>query len=233
MTDPASQPPLGPAVDPFPRPLPARATLRGRHAVLEPIHRRHGPDLFRAAQAPGGEAGWTWMGYGPFADEAAMTRFAAEMGSRHDPLMWAVRPVASGRAAGWVALLDQQPGNAAIELGSIWFSPALQRTRAATEALAIPMRLAMEDLGYRRLVWKCHALNAPSRRAAERLGFTYEGLLRAHMVVKGRERDTVIYSMLAAEWPKARDALAAWLDDANFAPDGTARAALADLRARL
>ncbi len=109
----------------------------------------------------------------------------------------------------------------------------MQRTRAATEAMFLLMRLAMDELGYRRLVWKCNALNAPSRRAADRLGFTYEGTLRAHLVVKGRRRDTAFFSILEDEWPRCRDALLRWLDPANFAPDGTARRGLREIRAEL
>jgi len=107
----------------------------------------------------------------------------------------------------------------------------MQRTRAATEAMFLLLRLAADDLGYRRLVWKCHALNAPSRRAAERLGFTYEGTLRAAKVVRGRVRDTAYFSIQADEWPSRRDAIAAWLDPANFSSDGTARRGLASFRA--
>lgn len=152
------------------------------------------------------------------------------MAAQHDPLAWAVRPIATGVASGWLTLMDIQPRHAAIELGSIWFAPAMQRTRAATEALFLLLRHAADDLGYRRLVWKCDALNAASRRAAERLGFTHEGTLRAHMLVKGRERDTAMYSIRGDEWPARRDAVLAWLDDANFAPDGTARRPLAAFR---
>jgi RimJ/RimL family protein N-acetyltransferase len=126
--------------------------------------------------------------------------------------------------------MDSQPKHASIELGSIWFSPRMQRTRAATEAIFLPLRLAADELGYRRLVWKCNALNAPSKRAAERLGFTYEGRHRSHMVTKGRLRDTDWYSIVADEWPRCRDALAAWLDAGNFGADGTALRGLAELR---
>jgi len=221
----------GPPVDPTPRPLPARVSLTGRYVVLEPLHRRHAPELWRAAQDA--EASWTWMSYGPFDSEAALTRHVAEAAAQHDPMAWAVRPVATGVASGWLTLMDMQPRNAAIELGSIWFGPAMQRTRASTEAMFLLLRLAADDLGYRRLVWKCDSRNAPSRRAAERLGFTAEGILRSHMVVKGHVRDTAMFSILGAEWPRCRDALLAWLDPANFAADGTARESLAALRAAL
>ncbi len=225
--------PLGPPVDTDPRSLPARVAVRGRHAVLEPLHRRHAPELWQAAQGPGAAASWDYLGYGPFASEAALRDQVAEMAAQHDPMAWAVRPVATGAASGWLTLMDIQPRNAAVEIGHIWFAPRMQRTRAATEAMFLLMRLAMDDLGYRRLVWKCDALNGPSRRAAERLGFHYEGTLRAHLVVKGRLRDTAYFSIVADEWPPCRDALAAWLDDANAAPDGSTRRGLAEIRAGL
>lgn len=221
--------PIGPERDPTPRSLPARVPIRGRHVHLEPLHVRHVPDLWRAAQ--GADASWVYMGYGPFPSEGALRSYVAAFAAQHDPMAWAVRPVATGMVSGWLTLMDIQPQNAAIELGNIWFSPVMQRTRAATEAMLLPLRLAADELGYRRLVWKCNALNAPSRRAADRLGFAYEGTLRAHMIVKGRERDTAMYSIRADEWPTRRDAILAWLDDANFAPDGTARRPLAAFRA--
>ncbi len=221
--------PVGPVVDPTPRPLPARIRLRGRDVELEPLHARHAGELWDAAQ--GAEASWTYLGYGPFADEAAMRRHVAAFAATHDPMAWAVRPVATGVVSGWLTLMEIQPANAAIELGHIWFAPRMQRTRAATEAMFLLLRLAADELGYRRLVWKCNALNEPSRRAALRLGFQYEGLLRATNVVKGRRRDTAYYSILDDEWPRCRDALAAWLEPANFGADGTALHGLASLRA--
>lgn len=221
--------PIGPEVDTTPRPLPARMRINGTHATLEPLHRRHAEELWRAAQ--GADESWTYLGYGPFATADAMARFVADSASTHDPMVWAVRPVATGVVSGWLSLMDIQPKNAAIELGNIWFAPSMQRTRAATEAMVLLLRLAADDLGYRRLVWKCNALNTPSRRAAERLGFTYEGLHRAHLVVKGRLRETAWYSIVADEWPRCRDAFLGWLDPTNFAPDGTAKRGLAEIRA--
>lgn len=220
--------PIGPEVDPSPRMLPARVPHEGTYCRLEPLHPRHAPDLFRAAQ--GATDSWRYMGYGPFADEAAMTGHVATMASRHDPMAWAVRPKEGGVVTGWLTLMDIQPVHAAIEIGHIWFGPVMQRTQAATEAMFILMREAMDGLGYRRLYWKCDALNARSRRAAERLGFLYEGTLRAHMVVKGRRRDTAYFSILADEWPRCRDALLAWLDPANFDADGKPRRSLAAIR---
>ncbi len=220
--------PLGPLVDATPRGLPARTKLHGRTVELEPLHRRHVAELWQAMQ--GADDSWSYLGYGPFASEAALAGFVDDFATTHDPMVWAIRPVATGVASGWIALLDIQPRNAVIELGHIWFAPRLRRTRAATEAMFLLLRLAADDLGYRRLCWKCNALNAPSRRAAARLGFVYEGTLRAHVVAKGRRRDTAYFSILDDEWPRCRDALLAWLDPANFAADGTAIRGLAEIR---
>lgn len=210
--------PIGPPVDAAPRPWPPHDRIPGRACVLEPLAADHAPDLWRAADGAG--ESWDYLGYGPFPSLDAMRAHVERMASGRDPLFWAVR-LADG-VAGWLSLMDIQPENAAIELGHIWFSPRLQRTRASTEAMVLLLRLAAGELGYRRLVWKCNALNAPSRRAAARLGFVHEGTLRAHMIVKGRSRDTAYFSIVAGEWPSRRDAFAAWLDDANFGPDGQA-----------
>jgi RimJ/RimL family protein N-acetyltransferase len=224
--------PVGPPVDTTPRMLPARVPIRGQYCVLEPLHRRHAGELWQAAEAgsPAGDVSWTYLGYGPFASEEAFTRHVAEFCAQHDPMAWAIRPVSTGHVSGWLTLMDMQPKNAAIEIGHVWFSPRLQRTRAATEAIFLLLKLAVDDLGYRRLVWKCDSFNGPSRRAAERLGFTYEGTLRAHMVTKGRRRDTAYFSILDNEWPRCRDALLGWLDAANFGSDGTALRSLAAIR---
>ncbi len=221
-------PNLGPPVDATPRPLPARVPIRGAHAVLEPLHRRHLADLWEAAQ--GDDDSWAYMAYGPFPTRDALAAHIAAYAARHDPMLWAVRQISSGRVTGWLSLMDIRPADAAIELGQIWFAPPLRRTRAATEAMALLLRLAADELGYRKLVWRCHALNVPSRRAAERLGFALEGVLRDDRVVKGRSRDTACYAVLSDQWPACRDALLAWLDAANFAPDGTALRGLAELR---
>jgi RimJ/RimL family protein N-acetyltransferase len=226
-----STPPIGPEVDTTPRPLPVRVKLRGVHMDLEPMHRRHAPELWRAMKDS--TDSWAYLGYGPFASEEALTRFVAEFSTTHDPIAWVVRPIASGLASGWLTLMEIQPKNAAIELGNIWFAPCMQRTRASTEAMVVLLRLAADDLGYRRLVWKCNALNAPSKRAAERLGFTYEGRHRAHLVVKGRLRETDWYSIVDSEWPRVRDAMLGWLAPENFAPDGTAHRGMAEIRASL
>lgn len=224
--DPGTDPPVGPKVDPTPRPLPARIPHKGRSVDLEPLHVRHAADLWRAAQADNAPESWAYMGYGPFADEAAMRGFVGSFATTHDPMVWAVRPHRTGTADGWLALMEMFPAHAHIELGNIWFSPRMQRSRAATEAMYLLMRHAMDDLGYRRLTWKCNALNAPSRAAAARLGFTYEGTLRAVLTIKGRRRDTAWFSLLEEEWPARRDAIEAWLDDSNWDPQGRPKSSL-------
>ena len=223
-------PPLGPEVDTTPRPLPARVPIAGRYVLLEPLALRHTEELWDAAQ--GADDSWAYLGCGPFASMQAMARYVAEFATEQDRMVWAIRPIDSGLASGWLSFLDIQPKNAAIELGSIWFAPRLQRTRAATESMVLLLRLAADELGYRRVVWKCNALNAPSKRAAERLGFVYEGCHRMHVVTKGRQRDTDWYSIIADEWPRCRDAFAAWLDPANFDADWVALRGLKELRER-
>jgi len=228
--------PIGPLVDTTPRQLPPRGTkLRGQYVELEPLHPRHAEDLFRNAETgtARGDASWTYLGYGPFASAEALAKFLGDFSVQTDHVAWAVRPIATGVASGWLTLMNIEPKNAAIELGNIWLAPVMQRTRAATEATFLPLKLAADDLGYRRLVWKCNALNAPSRRAADRLGFVAEGEHRANLVVKGRRRDTAWFSILADEWPRARAAIQAWLDPANFAPDGTMRRSIVEIRAGL
>ena len=223
-------PPIGPEVDATPRPLPARIPHRGTSVTLEPLAVRHATELWQAAEGHAAADSWAYMGYGPFADAAAMRRHVTAFASAHDPLAWAVRPHVSGAVSGWLTLMEIQPSNAHIEIGNIWFSPRMQRTRAATEAMFLLMRHAMEDLGYRRLTWKCNALNAPSRRAAARLGFTYEGTLRAVLTVKGRRRDTAWFSILAEEWPDRATAIQGWLDDANWDQAGRPKSSLAAVR---
>lgn len=224
--------PKGPPVDPTPRPLPARVPIEGSYCVLEPLHVRHVPDLWQAAEAgtQRGDESWDYLSYGPFPDQAALARYVGDFATQHDPMAWAVRPIATGTVSGWLTLMDIQPKHAAIELGHIWMAPVMQRTPASREAMFLLLRLAADHLGYRRLLWKCDSLNAPSRRAATSLGFTFEGILRAHYVVKGRRRDTAMFSILADEWPACRDALLAWLDPANFDAEGKPRASLASLR---
>lgn len=221
---------LGIPVDPTPRPFPQRLLHRGQSVALEPLSVAHAADLWRAAE--GAEQSWAHLRYGPFSTLDALAAYVEGLAARPEQPFWAVRPHKSGMAEGWLSLCDIYPADAAIEIGSIWFSPRLQRTRASTEAIFLLLAHAFDDLGYRRLVWRCHALNAASRRAAERYGFVFEGIWRAAAIVNGRQRDTAWYSMLADEWPAHRAALALWLDQANFASDGKMLASLAEIRTR-
>ncbi|MDE1883054.1 MAG: GNAT family N-acetyltransferase [Rhodospirillales bacterium] len=220
--------PLGPEVDAWPRPLPARQKFTGARVALEPLARRHAGELFEAAQFA--EDSFTYMSFGPWKSVGEVEALIAGFCADPNAAFWAVRPVATGRVSGFLSLMNIEPKHAAIELGNIWFGPELRRTRAATEAMFLLLRHAADELGYRRLVWKCNALNEPSRRAALRLGFSYEGTLRAHMVVKGRERDTAMYSILGTEWPARREAILSWLDENNFDAGGTSLKPLADFR---
>lgn len=221
--------PLGPVIeDPRPRPLPARIPFQGRHLSLEPLSLDHAPDLFEAAR--GAEASWTYMPFGPFPTLESLAQFIAAQAAKHDPIFWAVRLAASGKISGWLSLGDIEAAHGGVEIGHIWFSPGMQRSPAGTEAVFLLLSYMADGLGYRRLVWKADTLNAASIRAAERYGFTQEGTLRAHRVVKGRRRDSVTYSITAEEWPSRRDAIRAWLAPGNFSPDGAALRSLASFR---
>jgi RimJ/RimL family protein N-acetyltransferase len=229
----AATPWMGSLVDATPRPRPERQPHRGRWCSLEPLSASHAAELWPIAESA--PESWRWLPFGPFADAATFRGYVRLAAASPAELVWAVRPHGEdgtpGPAAGWLALLDVQPAHAAIELGNIWFPPGLSRTRAATEAMVLLLDHAMTDLGYRRLAWKCNALNLASRRTAERLGFRLEGILRAHMVVRGRRRDSAYFGLLAEEWPARRAALSAWLDPANFDSVGIARQSVAEIAA--
>jgi RimJ/RimL family protein N-acetyltransferase len=208
---------------------------RGRHdgvaATLEGIDpERHAEELFASSHGvPGGEALWRFLSYGPWADAATFRGWLRDCAAAHDPVFFAIRDCTSGRACGMASYLNIVPKNGSIEIGHIWLAPALQRTRAATEALFLLMRHAMDELRYRRLEWKCDALNAPSRRAARRLGFRFEGIFHQHMIVKGRNRDTAWYSIMDHEWPDVRANITAWLADDNFDAAGRQKRSLSEL----
>lgn len=215
---------------------PARApehrSLQGSRVRLEPLDPdRHASDLFAAAQGRGADPDlWRYLPYGPFADAAELRAWLAERAASVDPLFLAVVDRATGRAGGVVSYLRIEPAHGCIEIGHIWLGAGLQRTPLATEAIHLLARHAFDDLGNRRLEWKCNAANARSRRAAERLGFTFEGVFRQHMIVKGRNRDTAWFSLLDGEWPAARAAFEAWLAPSNFDAAGRQRRSLAALR---
>ena len=213
-----------------PRPRPPRAAMVGRYCRVEPLDpNRHASDLFRAnADDPGGM--WTYLSVGPFEDEASYCAWLSQVAPGDDPLFHAIVDAATGRAVGLAAYLRIDPPNGVVEVGHLQFSPRLQRTRAATEAMYLMMRRAFDELGYRRYEWKCDSLNTPSRSAAERYGFLFEGVFRQAIVYKGRSRDTAWFSIIDSEWPAVSQALQRWLDSANFDAQGRQRARLADLR---
>jgi RimJ/RimL family protein N-acetyltransferase len=206
---------------------PVRTSLAGRFVRLEPLDPvRHLDDLFAAAADP---AIWAWLGYGPFADRPALQVWLEDRAHSVDPLFFAVRDLRDGRAKGMCAWLRLDPAMAVIEVGHIWYGPELQRTPATTEAMLLLFRHAFEERRYRRLEWKCNAENQRSRNAALRLGFTFEGVFRQHMITKGRNRDTAWFSLLDDEWPAIGAAMSRWLAPANFTPDGRQVSKLADL----
>jgi len=208
---------------------PSRVALEGELVRLELVDvARHAGQLF-AAQASAPEL-WEYLPYGPFESETAFRAWLAERAATSDPLFYAIIERTSGLALGMASFLRVEPGHGVIEVGHIWYSPALQRTRLATDAMYVMARHVFDDLGYRRYEWKCNALNEPSRRAAVRLGFTFEGIFRQHMVVKGENRDTAWYSMLDGEWPAAKAAFEAWLRPENIDAEGRQLRSLAELR---
>ena len=209
--------------------MPKKVPLDGETVVLEPVDpARHAASLF--ASSKDAQELWKHLAYGPFHDQEEFTGWLQERAATDDPLFYALVDRAAAEARGMASYLRMEPHHGVIEIGHIWFAPALQRTRQATESIFLLARHAFEDLGYRRLEWKCDSLNGPSRSAAERFGFTYEGIFRQHMVVKGRNRDTAWYSITDAEWPSRRAAFKAWLSAENFDADGTQRRSLAEIR---
>jgi len=212
-----------------PRPRPTARPMEGRWCRLEPLDpARHADDLYRANSADEQGRMWTYLPYGPFESLAAYRAWVEGVAGRDDPMFFAVVD-GEGRAVGVAALQRIDPENGSIEVGHLAYSPALQATTAATEAMALLMRLVFEELGYRRYEWKCDSLNAASRRAAQRLGFVYEGVFRQAVVVKGRNRDTAWLSITDAEWPRLADAYERWLAPDNFDAEGRQRLALSKL----
>ena len=219
-----------------PRPRPETSILTGSYCRLERLDSdRHAAELFAADREDTDGTSWTYLPYGPFVDLESYAAWVGEVAAEDDPYFFAVidtdpESPTRGRATGVLSLLRITPAAGSIEVGHIHLSPALQQTRASTEAQFLIMSYVFDELGYRRHEWKCDALNAPSRRAAERLGFSYEGTFRQAVVVKGRNRDTAWYALVDADWPSVRAAFRTWLVPGNFDRDRRQRASLAARR---
>lgn len=211
---------------------PPRTPIEGRYCRIEPIDpERHAAQLFEAiSDDPDGRT-WTYMGYGPFATLPEYRAWMKATCLGDDPLFHAVVDFGSGQAVGVASYLRIDPKFGVIETGHIHYSPRLQRTRAATEAMYLLMRRVFEELHYRRYEWKCDALNGPSRKAAARLGFSYEGIFRQATIYKGRNRDTAWYAIIDKEWPQLKAAYEAWLEPANFDAEGRQKQGLGALTA--
>jgi len=219
------EPPLGPPVDTRTALAPGAVALEGRFGSIEKLDAaRHGSALWDAVR--GDAAIWNYMAYGPFLNEVSFAEWLASREKLQDPFSYAVMDT-QRRAVGIVTLMEIRRAMRVIEVGNIVYGSPLQRTTLATEAQYLLARYVFENLGYRRYEWKCNALNEPSRRAALRFGFRFEGVFRQHMIVKGRNRDTAWYSMLDSEWPERKRAFEAWLAPENFDAAGRQRTSLA------
>ena len=215
-----------PVPDWKPARLPSGERMEGRFCAVERLDgERHSVDLHaaNAADATGGM--WTYMGYGPFASLKDYRDWVDAAAASRDPMWHAIIDKATGKAAGVASYLRIDAAMGTIEVGHIALSPAMQRTPAATEAMSLMMENAFA-LGYRRYEWKCNALNAPSRKAAQRLGFSYEGVFRQARIDKGRNRDTAWYAIINREWPELQAAFRKWLSPANFDEHGKQRTRL-------
>jgi len=208
--------------------LPELATLEGRYCRLEKLDPNlHSQGLFEALRADGSGALWTYLSEEPADSLEALREWVERVSDRPDPAYYALVERSSGRCLGRAAYMRIAPQAGSIEVGSILYSPGLQRTPMATEAMYLMMRHAFDELGYRRYEWKCDSLNEPSRRAAERLGFSYEGIFRQALVYKGRNRDTAWYAIIDKDWPAIRKGYEAWFDPANFDQSGQQKQSLA------
>jgi RimJ/RimL family protein N-acetyltransferase len=226
------QPVGDPVVGWEPRPRPEPVALPGRYVRVVPLTSAHYADLFRALCGPDDGPLWTYRPIPRPSSLADLWMHLARLLESPTDVTFALVPTEgehAGRPAGLASYLRVEPATGQIEIGGVLFARALQQTRAATEAIHLLMRHALDDLGYRRLEWKCDSLNEPSRRAAARLGFTYEGRFRRHMITQGRNRDTDWFSVIDEEWPRVRAAQERWLDPANFDEHGRQRSSLSGL----
>jgi RimJ/RimL family protein N-acetyltransferase len=221
---------LGEVVENWEQPeRPSGAVLTGRYVRLEPLDAdRHSADLFNANSEDRSGGNWDYLPYGPFSSHSAYHRWVKEITAGNDPLFYAVYNLENERFCGVASYLRINPRAGSIEIGHINFAPSLQRTPAATEVVFLMMKWAFEA-GYRRFEWKCNALNLRSRRAAQRFGFSYEGVFRQALVAKGRNRDTAWFAAIDKEWPALKEAYQAWLSPKNFDADGKQIERLGDL----
>ena len=214
---------------PQPAKAPSRVVLDGRYARLEPLLEAHAEDLFAAATVPDAQQRFTYLPSYPPESIEVTRAWIAEQRTATDPIAFAVIDKATGKAGGWQQMMRIVPKDGVIEIGNVYWGPALSRTPVATEALYLFARHVFEELGYRRFEWKCNNGNEPSKAAAARFGFTYEGLFRQHMIVKGANRDTAWFSMLDGEWPTRKAGFERWLDPSNFDADGKQKTRLSVL----
>jgi RimJ/RimL family protein N-acetyltransferase len=222
---------VGPVVDATPAQRPARISLPGRYVRLEPLDaQRDGDELFLHSSGDQHAHLWAYLFDGPYHDRSEFDAALERRQRSEDPLFYSILDRESGAALGWAALMRIEPEHRVIEVGHILYLPQLQRTPGATEAMYLLARYVFDTLGYRRYEWKCNSLNAPSRRAAQRYGFTFEGIFRQHLIAKGRNRDTAWYSMLDGEWPARRRAFEQWLSPANFDSAGKQKLRLEECR---
>ena len=219
--------PLGAVINADPALLPQRIDLEGAYITVSPLSAEaHGDALWARVGGFDRDPLWRYMSEGPFPSRERFHELLRVRERSADPFFYALIDSRSGEALGMAALMRIEPVHRVIEVGNIIYTDALQKTRGATEAMFLLARYVFETLHYRRYEWKCNALNSPSRRAAERLGFTFEGIFRQHMIVKGRNRDTAWFSMLDTEWPDRKTHFERWLDPSNFDEQGEQRSSL-------
>jgi len=217
VPDPISGLPIGKEVDSHPAPRPERIVMEGHYVRLEPLNPdKHSDDLFAASHGSDKHVVWQYLFEPPFENLAEFRAHIERKSASEDPLFYAIIDKASGKAVGYETLMRIDTVHRVIEVGNIMYGSPLQKTPGATEAQYLLMRYVFDTLGYRRFEWKCNALNEPSRRAADRFGFSFEGIFRQHMMLRGRNRDTAWYSILESEWPKQKVAFENWLSPSNF-----------------
>ncbi len=222
--------PIGPEVDSSAARRPARLTLRGRLTTVAPLDpAAHEEALYRGTHGPDREKLWLYLGDGPFSDRAAFRAYLQKRATSDDPLSFTIIDNATGQAAGHASYMRMAPEHRVIEVGNIFYATSLVHSTAGTEAMYLMAKHIFEDLGYRRYEWKCNALNEPSRRAALRLGFSFEGIFRQHMIQKSRSRDTAWFAMLDHEWPLRKARFEKWLRPENFDESGRQRVPLSSM----